>query len=54
MGEETEDSVELQIASKAEAIKFIENNINREAATIEVVKHATGEGYTGTAKGLPS
>jgi hypothetical protein len=41
------------IPTKEGAILFVEINIEAEAAEIEVVKNATGEGYVGKAKGHP-
>jgi hypothetical protein len=51
---DAEDGVSLEADSKEKAITFIQKNITREASSIEVTKHATGDGYTCTASGFSS
>lgn len=50
---DAEDGVKLEADTKANAIKFIENNIRRQASSIEVNKHLADDGYTCIASGFP-
>lgn len=46
-----EDAVDLDIASKADAIDFIKHHINV-ASNVEVLKNALDDGFKGTASGF--